>query len=36
MRVFWTDATGMKLASAAMTFMLFGVFWSRKIVRIHV
>jgi tight adherence protein B len=36
MRVFWTDATGMQLASAAMTFMLFGVFWSRKIVRIHV
>ncbi|CAB3771419.1 type II secretion system F family protein [Paraburkholderia solisilvae] len=36
MRIFWTDATGMKLAGAAMTFMLFGVLWSRKIVRIHV
>jgi tight adherence protein B len=36
MRIFWTDGTGMKLAGTAMTFMLFGVLWSRKIVRIHV
>jgi tight adherence protein B len=36
MQIFWTDSTGMKLAGVAMTFMLFGVLWSRKIVRIHV
>ncbi|CAG4893910.1 type II secretion system F family protein [Paraburkholderia saeva] len=36
MRVFWTDPTGMKMAGVAMVFMLFGILWSRKIVRIHV
>jgi tight adherence protein B len=36
MRVFWTDEAGMKLAGTAMVFMLFGIVWSRKIVRIHV
>lgn len=36
MRIFWTDPTGMKLAGVALTFMLFGILWSRKIVRIRV
>jgi tight adherence protein B len=36
MRIFWTDSTGMKMAGVALTFMFFGVIWSRKIVRIHV
>jgi tight adherence protein B len=36
MRIFWTDATGMKLAGVALLFMLFGILWSRKIVRIRV
>jgi tight adherence protein B len=36
MRMFWTDPTGMKLASVALLCMVFGIFWSRKIVRIHV
>jgi tight adherence protein B len=36
MRIFWTDPTGMKMAGVAMLFMLFGIVWSRKIVRIHV
>jgi tight adherence protein B len=36
MRVFWTDPTGMKMAGVAMVFMLMGIMWSRKIVRIHV
>ncbi|MFC0401768.1 type II secretion system F family protein [Paraburkholderia rhizosphaerae] len=36
MRIFWTDVAGMKLASTALVFMLSGIFWSRKIVRIHV
>ncbi|CAB3749945.1 type II secretion system F family protein [Paraburkholderia humisilvae] len=36
MRIFWTDTAGMKLASTALVFMVLGIFWSRKIVRIHV
>ena len=36
MRVLWTDPTGMKLAGIALTFMFFGVLWSRKIVQIRV
>lgn len=36
MRIFWTDPTGMKMAGVALTFMFFGVIWSRKLVRIHV
>ncbi|HVE08755.1 MAG TPA: type II secretion system F family protein [Paraburkholderia sp.] len=35
-RVFWTDSAGMVLVGIALTFMLFGVLWSRSIVRIHV
>jgi len=36
MQVFWTDPTGIRMASVALVFMLFGILWSRKIVRIHV
>lgn len=36
MRIFWTDPTGMKMAGVALVFMLFGILWSRKIVRIRV
>jgi tight adherence protein B len=36
MRIFWTDPTGEKLAGVALTFMLLGILWSRKIVRIRV
>jgi tight adherence protein B len=36
MRIFWTDPTGMKMAGTALLCMLFGIIWSRKIVRIHV
>jgi tight adherence protein B len=36
MRIFWSDPTGMKLAGVALGFMLLGILWSRKIVRIHV
>lgn len=36
MRVFWTDPTGIKMAGVALTSMLFGILWSRKIVQIRV
>jgi tight adherence protein B len=36
MRILWTDPTGMQLAGVALTFMFFGIVWSRKIVRIRV
>lgn len=36
MSIFWTDPTGMKMAGVALVFMLFGILWSRKIVRIRV
>lgn len=36
MRIFWTDPTGMKMAGVALVFMLLGILWSRKIVRIRV
>jgi tight adherence protein B len=36
MSVFWTDPTGMKMAGVALTFMLFGILWTRSIVRIRV
>jgi tight adherence protein B len=36
MRIFWVDPTGIKMAGVTLVFMLFGIVWSRKIVRIHV
>ncbi|GAB2892506.1 type II secretion system F family protein [Paraburkholderia jirisanensis] len=36
MQVFWSDPTGIRMAGVALVFMLFGILWSRKIVRIHV
>ncbi|MFM0074748.1 type II secretion system F family protein [Paraburkholderia sediminicola] len=34
--VFWKDSAGVQLAAGALTMMLFGIVWMRKIVRIHV
>ncbi|MFM0612655.1 type II secretion system F family protein [Paraburkholderia nemoris] len=34
--VFWKDSAGVQLATGALTMMLFGIVWMRKIVRIHV
>jgi tight adherence protein B len=36
MRILWTDPVGMQMAGVALTFMFFGIVWSRKIVRIRV
>jgi tight adherence protein B len=34
--VFWTDPAGVQLAGVAITMMLFGILWMRKVVRIHI
>ncbi|EIF34595.1 Flp pilus assembly protein TadB [Burkholderia sp. Ch1-1] len=34
--VFWKDPAGVQLAGVAITMMLFGILWMRKIVRIHI
>ncbi|MFL9898096.1 type II secretion system F family protein [Paraburkholderia fungorum] len=34
--VFWNDPAGVQLAAVALTMMLFGILWMRKVVRIHV
>jgi len=34
--LFWKDPAGVQLAAVALTMMLFGIMWMRKIVRIHI
>ncbi|MCX4139655.1 MULTISPECIES: type II secretion system F family protein [Paraburkholderia] len=34
--VFWKDPAGVQLAGIAITMMLFGILWMRKVVRIHI
>lgn len=34
--VLWTDPAGIKLISVAFVLVLIGVFWMRKIIRIHI
>ncbi|SEF04515.1 tight adherence protein B [Burkholderia sp. WP9] len=34
--VFWKDPAGVQLAGVAITMMLFGILWMRKVVRIHI
>ncbi|MFM0042253.1 type II secretion system F family protein [Paraburkholderia sediminicola] len=34
--VFWQDPAGVHLATVALTMMLFGILWMRKVVRIHI
>ena len=34
--VFWKDPAGVQLAGVAVTMMLFGILWMRKVVRIHI
>lgn len=34
--VFWKDPAGVQLAGVAITMMLFGILWMRRIVRIHI
>ena len=36
MSVLWTDQVGTKMIAAALIMMAIGIFWMRKIVRIHV
>jgi tight adherence protein B len=36
MQIFWTDPTGETIAGVALVMMACGIFWSRKVVRIHV
>ncbi|MFM0361592.1 type II secretion system F family protein [Paraburkholderia sediminicola] len=35
-KVFWSDPLGVRLAVAALTMMLFGILWMRKVIRIRV
>jgi tight adherence protein B len=35
-KVFWSDPTGIRLAVIALTMMLFGILWMRKVIRIRV
>lgn len=35
-KVFWTDPIGIRLAVSALTMMLFGILWMRKVIRIRV
>ena len=35
-KVFWADPTGIRLAVSALTMMLFGILWMRKVIRIRV
>jgi tight adherence protein B len=34
--VFWKDPAGTQLAAGALTMMLLGILWMRKVVRIHI
>ncbi|MGF6900183.1 type II secretion system F family protein [Paraburkholderia sp. GAS348] len=34
--VFWKDPAGVQLATVALTMMLLGILWMRKVVRIHI
>jgi tight adherence protein B len=36
LRVLYTDPAGIKMISGALVLMMLGVFWMRKIIRIHV
>ena len=36
MAVLWTDSLGLKMVNSALFMMVMGIFWMRKIVKIHV
>jgi tight adherence protein B len=35
-RILWTDPTGVKLLWAALVMVVIGVFWLRRMIRIHI